>query len=67
LYPCKRLGISGSYTYTDADAGDVDEFDVSVQYFISEKFAVALSHNESEIDDTDFEIDSTSITLLARW
>lgn len=66
-YPCKMLGIGASYSFTEQEGGDVDEFGISAEYFLTNRVALTLAYNQAEADGNLDDSDVTTLSIVGRF
>ena len=65
-YINSNLGLGASYSNLDSSGDELEQWSLGAEWFINEQVAVSLAYSESEVDDTDFEIDTVAITIRIR-
>lgn len=66
-YINNNLGLGASYGKFDGGGAETDEWSLFAEWFINEQFAVSAAYAESELDDTDIEIDAFAIGGTFRF
>jgi len=67
FYPCKNLGIGGSFSRFDNYGVEVDAYNASIEYFLTESFAVGAAYDSTDWEEGDLEPEIYSFTAKVRF